>query len=308
MPTLYITHADCLGHAPFEGHPERPARLEAIWKKLEDAKFDALQREDAIVAAPEAAALAHPETYVERIADLAPAEGIVGIDADTAMSPGSWRAALLAVGAAKRSVDAVMSGEATNAFCAIRPPGHHAEHDRAMGFCLFNNAAIAAAYARAEYGAERLAIIDFDVHHGNGTQDIFWNDRNVFYGSTHQMPLYPGSGAIRETGAGNIFNAPLRPGSGSDYFRMAMEERILPALENFAPDLIVISAGFAAHTRDPLADIHLQDEDFGWITGRLMDIADRRCEGRIVSLLEGGYDLQGLAGGVAAHVGQLMQA
>lgn len=236
-----------------------------------------------------------------------PETGIVRIDADTSMSPKSLDAALTAVGAATAAVDDVWSGAADNVFVASRPPGHHAERATAMGFCLFNNAAIAARHAQKAHGAERVAIVDWDVHHGNGTQDIFWSDPSVLYGSTHQMPLYPGTGAKGETGAGNIVNAPLIPDSGSDLFRDAFKTRILPALDNFRPDLIIVSAGFDAHHRDPLASINLDEDDFDWATGQLLERAQRYSQGRLVSLLEGGYDLEGLAYSVAAHVGRMMK-
>ena len=213
-----------------------------------------------------------------------------------------------ATGAAIDGVDAVFSGLAQNVFAAVRPPGHHAEKTSAMGFCIVNNAAIAARHAQKAHGAERVAIIDFDVHHGNGTQDIFYADRSVLFASSHQMPLYPGTGALGETGAGNIYNAPLREGDDGEIFRMAWRERLLPAIDNFRPDLIIISAGFDAHYRDPLAGLSLVAGDFDWITGKLMDLADRHCEGRIVSLLEGGYDLEGLAESAAAHITRLMNA
>jgi acetoin utilization deacetylase AcuC-like enzyme len=223
------------------------------------------------------------------------------------MSPGSLEAALRFVGASTAAVDAVFQGEADNVFCAFRPPGHHAESRRAMGFCLFNNAAIAAHYARHAYGAERVAVVDFDVHHGNGTQDIFWSDPDLFYGSTHQMPLYPGTGDVQETGAGNIFNAPLRAGDGSAQFHEAMSSVILPALDAFAPNLLIISAGFDAHHRDPLGSLQLTEEDFAWVTLELMEAAQIHCDGRIVSVMEGGYDLQGLAASAGIHVQALMR-
>jgi acetoin utilization deacetylase AcuC-like enzyme len=251
--------------------------------------------------------LAHAHEHLRRIRAMSPAEGFEYLDADTAMSPGTLEAALRAVGAATAAVDAVFQGEADNAFCAMRPPGHHAESRRAMGFCLFNQAAIAALHARQAHGAERVAVIDFDVHHGNGTQDIFWSDADMFYGSTHQMPLYPGTGSVQETGAGNIFNAPLRAGDGGEQFREAMSAVILPALDAFGPDLVVISAGFDAHHRDPLGSLQLTEEDFAWVTLQLMEAAEVHCGGRVVSVLEGGYDLQGLAASVGIHVQALMR-
>ena len=251
--------------------------------------------------------LAHPQAHLDKVKAAIPEEGLARIDEDTTISPKSLEAALTAVGGATAAVDDVFSGEARNAFVAGRPPGHHAEKNRAMGFCLFNNAAIAARHAQKAHGVERVAIVDWDVHHGNGTQDIFWDDPSVLYCSTHQMPLYPGGGAREETGAGNIVNAPLAPGSGSEAFRHAFDTLVLPAVERFSPELIIISAGFDAHRRDPLAEINLEAGDFDWATGVLMDKADRLSQGRLVSLLEGGYDLQGLAVSVAAHVGRLMK-
>ena len=273
---------------------------------MEAEAFQTLLREQAPMVDLQEIAAAHPQEYIDALQDAAPSEGMVRIDADTAMSAGTWEAVMRGVGAAVYAVDEVMTGKVKNAFCAMRPPGHHAEKTRAMGFCLFNNAAIAAMHARAKHGAERVAVIDFDVHHGNGTQDIFWDQKDLFYGSTHQMPLFPGTGATDETGVGNIFNAPLHPGDDGVAFRDAMDVRILPALEKHRPDLIIISAGFDAHERDPLANINLTEDDFAWVTRRLMDIADKQCDGRVVSVLEGGYDLMGLSLGVAAHVRALM--
>ena len=290
------------------GHPERPDRLRAIERALEHEKFQGLAREQAPMASLETIALAHPMDYVEQVRDASPKEGMVRIDADTTMSPGSLEAALRAAGGAVQAVDEVFARKAANAFVATRPPGHHAETATPMGFCLFNNAAIAARHAQKDHGAERVAIVDFDVHHGNGSQDIFWNDATVMYCSTHQMPLYPGSGAVSERGARNtIVNAPLRPGDGGDEFREAIQTAILPRLESFGPDLIVISAGFDAHMRDPLANLNLLEPDYTWVTQKLMELADRHSSGRVVSLLEGGYDLEGLAKSVAAHVTALMR-
>jgi acetoin utilization deacetylase AcuC-like enzyme len=307
VTTLLLHHPAFLDHVTPPGHPERADRLKALHGALDEAEFDALKREEAPRAEPEAAASVHEERYVEAIRRAIPEEGFTRIDPDTVASPGSWEAALRALGAAERAVDAVATGEAANAFVAARPPGHHAETHRAMGFCLFNNIAAAARHAQQAHGIERVAIFDWDVHHGNGTQEIFWSDPNVLYASTHQMPLFPGTGAVRETGVGNIFNAPLSPGDGSERFREAVRERVLPAIESFRPDIILVSAGFDAHWRDPLAQIELTEEDFAWATAELMDIADRFAGGRLVSLLEGGYDLEGLAKSAAAHVRQLMQ-
>jgi acetoin utilization deacetylase AcuC-like enzyme len=308
MPTLYITHPACLDHLTPSGHPERPDRLRAIERVLAADAFKPLVRAEAPAASLETIALCHPMDYVTAVQDASPQQGLVQIDADTTMSPGSFEAALRAAGGAVHAVDEVMTGKAANAFVAIRPPGHHAETARPMGFCLFNNAAIAARHAQRKHGAERAAVVDFDVHHGNGSQDIFWSDASVLYGSTHQMPLYPGTGAVSESGEHDtIVNAPLRPGDGGSQFRDAFETRILPRLRDFKPDLIVISAGFDAHTRDPLANLNLLEADFAWATLELMEIAEKSAQGRVVSVLEGGYDLQGLAGSVAAHVAALMR-
>jgi acetoin utilization deacetylase AcuC-like enzyme len=308
MTTLYITHPACLDHRTPPGHPERPDRLRAIEGALAADAFKPLVRVEAPAASLDTIALCHPMDYVTAVQDASPQQGMVQIDADTSMSPGSFEAALRGAGGAVHAVEAVMTGKATNAFVAIRPPGHHAETARPMGFCLFNNVAIAARHAQRKHGAERAAIVDFDVHHGNGSQDIFWSDASVMYCSTHQMPLYPGTGALSETGEHDtIVNAPLRAGDGGSQFRSAFETRILPRLWEFKPDLIVISAGFDAHTRDPLANLNLLEADFAWATQQLMEIADKSAQGRVVSVLEGGYDLEALAGSVAAHVTALMR-
>jgi len=308
MSTLLISHPACLQHLTPLGHPERPDRLRAIEAALEAEKFQMLGRVEAPRASLEILALCHPMDYITAIRDATPGEGIVRIDADTSMSPGSFEAALRAAGGAIHAVDEVVGKKAQNAFVATRPPGHHAETARPMGFCLFDNAAIAARYAQDRHGIARAAIVDFDVHHGNGSQEIFWADGTVMYCSTHQMPLFPGTGAIGETGDhNNVVNAPLRPGDGPEKFRDAFESRILPRLAEFAPELIVISAGFDAHMRDPLANINLEERDFAWATQKIMDVADRCAGGRIVSLLEGGYDLQALGDSVAAHVTALMR-
>jgi acetoin utilization deacetylase AcuC-like enzyme len=308
MSTLLLAHPACLDHLTPLGHPERPDRLRAIEQALEDETFQALAREEAPIAAADIIALCHPMDYIETIRNASPDEGMVRLDADTSMSPGSLEAALRAAGGGVKAVDEVMTGKAANAFVAVRPPGHHAEVARPMGFCLFNSAAIAARYAQDRYDAERVAIVDFDVHHGNGSQDIFWSDKTVMYCSTHEMPLYPGTGATTERGEFNtIVNAPLRAGDGGDQFKQAMEHVILPRLREFKPELIVISAGFDAHTRDPLANLNFVEADYSWATKKLMEIADNSAEGRIVSMLEGGYDLQGLSRSVAAHVTALMK-
>jgi acetoin utilization deacetylase AcuC-like enzyme len=308
MSTLLVTHPACLDHLTPMGHPERPDRLRAIERALEAESFQPLARAQAPAASDETIALCHPLDYIEHIRKATPKEGMVRLDADTSMSPGSFEAALRGAGGAVFAVDEVMNRKAANAFVAVRPPGHHAETAQPMGFCLFNNAAIAARYAQDSFGLERAAVIDFDVHHGNGSQEIFWSDRTVMYCSTHQMPLYPGTGSVSERGEhNNIVNAPLRPGDGGDEFRQAFETAILPRVRDFQPDFIVISAGFDAHMRDPLANLNLVEADFDWATRKIMEVADARAGGRVVSLLEGGYDLQGLANSVAAHVSALMR-
>ncbi|MEN5082705.1 histone deacetylase family protein [Bosea sp. TWI1241] len=308
MTTLLISHPSSLEHQTPEGHPERPDRIRAVEAALEDERFALLQRVEAPEATLAQAELCHPAHYVAAIAAASPAEGLVGIDADTTMSPGTLSAALHGVGGAIHAVDEVMAGRAANAFCALRPPGHHAERERAMGFCFFNNAAIAARHAQRAHGAGRVAVIDWDVHHGNGTQDIFWNDPSVLYASLHEMPLYPGTGAPSERGEHDtIVNVALRAGDGSEAFREAFDIAVLPRIASFAPELIVISAGFDAHWRDPLANLKLRESDFAWATRALMELADRHAGGRLVSILEGGYDLEGLAKSTAAHVGALMR-
>ena len=308
MSTLLITHPACLNHLTPLGHPERPERLRAVEHALEAEKFQSLARVQAPTAPFEIIALCHPMDYIVQIREASPREGMVRLDADTSMSPGSFEAALRAVGGAIHAVDEVVTKKAANAFVATRPPGHHAETARPMGFCFFDNAAIAARYAQDHHGIARAAIVDFDVHHGNGSQEIFWADKTVMYCSTHQMPLFPGTGAIGESGEhNNVVNAPLRPGDGGEAFRAAFENRILPRLRDFKPELIVISAGFDAHMRDPLANLNLVEADFVWATQKVMEVADQCADGRVVSLLEGGYDLEALASSVAAHVTALMR-
>ena len=307
MSTLLITHPACLEHLTPLGHPERPERLRAVESALESEKFQSLARVQAPRAALETVALCHPMDYITQIRDAAPKEGLIRLDADTSMSPGSFEAALRAVGGAVHAVDEIIAKKAANAFVATRPPGHHAETAQPMGFCLFDNAAIAARYAQNRHGIARAAIVDFDVHHGNGSQEIFWADKTVMYCSTHQMPLFPGTGAVSESGEFNtVVNAPLRPGDGSQVFRDAFESRVLPRLREFEPELVIISAGFDAHMRDPLANINLVEADFAWATQKIMDVADQCADGRVVSLLEGGYDMEALANSAAAHVTALM--
>ena len=308
MPTLFITHPACLNHLTPPGHPERPDRLRAIERTFADDRFRSLIRAEAPTADLDTIALCHPMAYVTAIRDASPKNGMVQIDADTSMSPGSFAAALRAAGGGAHAVDEVMAGRVSNAFVATRPPGHHTETARPMGFCLFNNAAIAARYAQKRHGIDHAAIVDFDVHHGNGSQDIFWSDKTVMYCSTHQMPLYPGTGARNERGAHDtVVNAPLSPGDGGAQFREAFESTILPRLRNFQPELIVISAGFDAHQRDPLANLNLLEADFLWATQKIMEVAQASANGRVVSMLEGGYDLEGLANSATAHVSALMQ-
>jgi len=312
MHTALFSHAACVDHDPGFGHPERPERLKAVARALETEDFTFLGRHEAPRATVEQIARAHPRGHVERLLATVPKNGHRSLDPDTILSPGSGEAALRAAGAVCSAVDAVFRDDsapdgARNAFCAVRPPGHHAEATRAMGFCLFNNAAVGAYHARQAHGVRRVAVIDFDVHHGNGTQDIFWEDADLFYASTHQSPFYPGTGAASERGAaGNVLNVPLPARAGSPEFRHAMAETILPGLEAFAPELVIVSAGFDAHHADPLAQLALSEADFAWATRKLCELAGRACRGRLVSTLEGGYDLDALGACVAVHVRELM--
>jgi len=309
MSTLLLTHPACLGHEPGPHHPERPDRLRAVLAALDDDAFAGLARAEAPAATIEQLLRVHPENYVQAMIGARPAPGEHAmIDGDTIMSNGSIDAALRAAGAVVAGVDAVMGGTADTAFAAVRPPGHHATPDIPGGFCLFNNVAIGARHAQARHGVERVAILDFDVHHGQGTQAVVESDPSLFYGSTHQYPLYPGTGHARERGLyGNVANVPLRPNSGSAHFRLAWEGTILPQLDRFAPELVIVSAGFDGHTVDPLAQLNLETADFAWITRELLSIADRHAKGRLVSALEGGYDLDALAESSAAHVRELMR-
>ncbi|MGI9367193.1 MAG: histone deacetylase family protein [Ruegeria sp.] len=306
MKSALITHADCLGHVTPQGHPERVARLEHILHALEPLD---LSRVTAPLAADDDLLRVHPESYVRDIRDARPSEGFTQIDGDTFMSPGSVDAAYRAAGAVIRAVDMVLEGNCQNAFCAIRPPGHHAETDKAMGFCLLGNAALAAKHALDHHGLSRVAVVDFDVHHGNGTQDLLWDETRALVITSQQMPLWPGSGRPDETGAyENILNIPLAPGTGGAEMRSAYESLAFPRLRAFKPELIIISAGFDAHQDDPLANLNWSTGDFAWITAHLCHIAGEICNGRIVSTLEGGYDLNALAEATRAHVEELMKA
>ena len=306
MATLFYTHPACLGHDPGPYHPESADRLKALLAAFEAPEFAALERRLAPEAAREDLLRAHSRRHLEGVLGAVPSLGRVALDADTALSPGSGMAALVAAGAVAAAVDAVVAGEAKRAFCAIRPPGHHAERERAMGFCLFNNAAVGALRARVVHALARVAVVDFDVHHGNGTQQAFESDPHLFYASTHQYPLYPGTGAASESGLGNIVNVPLSPSSGGSEFRAGFSERILPALDAFRPELLLISAGFDAHRDDPLAQLSLEESDYAWVTLKLVEIARRHAEGRVVSTLEGGYDHRALGASATAHVRALM--
>ena len=310
MTTSIYTHSACLAHRPGPHHPESPQRLAAVLQALDAPAFSVTRRRDAPRGTREQILLVHSASYFDAVEKAAPRDGLRALDGgDTIMSPGTWEAVLRCVGAACAAVDDVVSRRTRNAFCATRPCGHHAEAERAMGFCIFNQAAIAALHARASHGLRRVAVVDFDVHHGNGTQNRFYNDPDLFYGSSHQSPFYPGTGAHNEAGvAGNIVNIPLQQGCDSATFRRHMRAQMLPALRSFAPELLVISAGFDAHHLDPLGGLSLTDDDFHWVTRELMAVADHSARGRVVSTLEGGYSLQGLASGSAAHVRALMQA
>ncbi len=308
MATALFTHPGFDAHVTPEGHPERVARLQAIRAALGGSEFDALDRREAPIADRAELLRVHPEAYVAQIEAAIPDEGAVALDADTFVSPGSLTAALRAVGGAVAAVDAVIEGGVRNAFVAGRPPGHHAETATPMGFCLFGNAAIAAKRALDHHGLSRVAVVDFDVHHGNGTQDLLWSEQRTLFVSSHQMPLWPGTGAPHETGAfDNVINVPLAPMTGGAEMRRAYDREVWPALEDFAPELIVVSAGFDAHAADPLANLTWTEADFAWLTGRLCDLAESHAGGRVVSTLEGGYDLKALAASVAAHVKVLME-
>jgi len=309
VKTLFFSHPSGLAHDMGGGHPECPGRLRAIESVLEDPKFNKLERREATAATHEVVLRAHPQSYLTALEQASPKTGLAALDSDTVMCPATLDAALHSAGAAVAAVDSVMSGEADTAFVATRPPGHHAGVETPMGFCFLNNVAIAARHARAVHEAERVAIVDFDVHHGNGTQEIFWGEKDVLFCSTHQFPYYPGTGGRNETGEhGGIVNAPLFAGATGDAFAEAFADVILPRLRAFKPDFILISAGFDAHRDDPLGGLRLVERDFSEITKRLMEIADRFCKGRIASLLEGGYDLSALGLSAGAHIEALMGA
>ena len=300
MTTKIITHADCLQHLNVPGHPEQVARLQYVLAALAPLGLESV---NAPLIADDDLLRVHPQRHITAIRTAAPQSGFASLDADTHMSPGTLTAALRAAGGAIRAVDMVMSGEASNVFVATRPPGHHCEKETAMGFCFFGNIALAAKHALDHHGLKRVAIVDFDVHHGNGTQDLVEGDSRIFFASTHQMPLYPGTGHAHETGGhSNVINCPLPEGADSKAFRAVMELQILPAVERWAPELLLISAGFDAHKADPLAGMNLAEVDFAWITKRLCELASKHCQGRVVSCLEGGYNLEALAASAVAHV------
>lgn len=306
MSVGYFIHDSFFHHDTGYGHPERIARIETIQREVEAARIDGLVQLEAPVCPRDSLILAHPADYVDAIIDAVPTDGLVAVDGDTILSPRSGDAALRAAGAVVAAVDQVVAGDLDRAFCAVRPPGHHAEQARAMGFCFFSNIAIGAIHAIANKGLSRIAILDFDVHHGNGTQDLVETREDIFFASTHQWPLFPGTGARHERGVGNVINRPLSAGTTGEQWRAVVEADILPALDAFAPDLVMISAGFDAHRADPLGGMLLVEEDFAWITRQLDDIARRHAGGRIVSVLEGGYDVDATADSAVAHIETMM--
>lgn len=305
--TALFTHPASLNHLTPPGHPEQVARIKAITQALANPAFDGLDRIDAPIGKDADILRAHPAAHIAAIRAASPKSGMCSLDADTHMSEGTLEAALRAVGGIVSAVDRVMEGRNKNAFVAMRPPGHHAESQTAMGFCFFGTVVIGAKHALETHGLERVAIVDFDVHHGNGTQDLVWKDQRILFASTHQMPLYPGTGAAHETGEfGNVINVPLNEGADGQVFRAKMRDIVLPALAAHKPEMIFISAGFDAHRDDPLAGLNLLEDDFNWATKQICDIADETAKGRVVSTLEGGYDLDALATSVAGHVKVLM--
>ena len=309
MTTVLFSHDQCLDHVTPPGHPERVERLGGIGRALAKPEFDALDRRAAPMGEEKHVRLAHPLAHLDRIRTSEPVEGYAQIDADTSMAPGSFNAAMRTIGGNSAAVDAVLSGEASNAFVMTPPPGHHAEKAKPMGFCLFANVAIAALHAIEHHGLDRVAVLDFDVHHGNGTQDLLWDEERILFVSSQQFPLWPGTGAATETGAhDNVVNLPLRPGSGGSEMRDAYRGGAFPRLEAFEPQMMIISAGFDAHYDDPLAQLTWQAEDFRWLTHELCRIAATHCRRRVVSVLEGGYDLAALAASGRAHVEELIEA
>ena len=307
MATVLISHSDCLKHITPENHPERVDRLISIMDSLKNFKDPDLVRLDAPEGSETDILRVHPIEYLDNLKQKSPVDGFVALDPDTFMSAGSLPAAMRGVGGIVKAVDLVMTNQANNVFVVTRPPGHHAEKETSMGFCLFGNVSIAAKYALDHHKLPKVAVVDFDVHHGNGTQDILWNEKRSLFISSHQMPLYPGTGKENEIGIeNNILNIPLPPNTMGKDFRYLYENKVFPALEKFSPDLLLVSAGFDAHASDPLANINLADEDFVWITGRLCDLADKHCNGRLVSTLEGGYDLDALAKCVTTHLKTLL--
>jgi acetoin utilization deacetylase AcuC-like enzyme len=305
--TILFTHQSCLLHDVPAGHPENPSRLKVLESAFAADEFKFLDRREAPLCKIESIALMHSQSYIEDVTKVISEKEFVYLDADTSLSHGSSEAALRGCGAVCAAVDAVMTDDAKNVFCAVRPPGHHAETRRAMGFCLFNNVAIGAAYAKERFKIDRVAVVDFDVHHGNGTQEMFWSKPNLLYASTHQMPLFPGTGAISEIGDyNNIINVPLSVGAGSLEFRTAFNQIILPELRKFKPELLIISAGFDAHANDPLGQLNLYEDDYAWVTLELLSIAEKYSESRLVSVLEGGYNLDALRSSASIHVRQLM--
>ena len=307
MATVLISHPDCLKHITPENHPERVDRLIRIMDSLKDFKDPDLVRLDAPEGSESDILRVHPIEYLDNLKQKSPVDGFVALDPDTFMSAGSLPAAMRGVGGIIKAVDLVMTNQANNVFVVTRPPGHHAEKETSMGFCLFGNVSIAAKYALDHHKLPKVAVVDFDVHHGNGTQDILWNEKRSLFISSHQMPLYPGTGKENEIGIeNNILNIPLPPNTMGKDFRYLYENKVFPALEKFSPDLLLVSAGFDAHTSDPLANINLAEEDFAWVTGRLCDLADKHCNGRLVSTLEGGYDLDALAKCVTTHLKTLL--